>query len=351
MNSNNFWMRFTVDGKSYCESAGTEDEKTAKEIWKRLEAKIALGQWHPELLEKRKHTFDEMMDNYLNGYSMINKKPKTVKNDRCYIKHLAETFSGITLDKITPDLISGYKARRISDGAMPQTVKHEMNCLSQAFKIAIDELSWIKDNPCVKVKKPRVKKSKIRWLTTEEEIALLNSAQGYLHGQLPDIITTALHTGFRKDGILELKWKDIDLFRKAITIMQDKTNEQVTIPMSDTLFQLLTARSKVVNMSGYVFATSKGTRILPGNLDREFWKALKIGGIEKFRFHDLRHTFATRLIQAGVDIYTVSKLLGHKDIETTTRYTHLLTANLKSAVRVLDNFSAGKEPEKQVENG
>ena len=276
---------------------------------------------------------------------------KSFKNDRTYIKHLSKIFSGMTIDRITPELISGYKSVRLADGAAPQTVKHEMNCLTRAFSVALDEWNWINHNPCLKVKKPRVKNAILRWLSEGEERALLKAAQGYLGGQLPDIIITAEHTGLRKGSLLGLKWKDVDMFRRTITIMQSKTEEPVTIPLSDTLFQLFTVKSKVVNMSGYVFATGKGTRILAGNLDREFWKALNIAGIENFRFHDLRHTFATRLIQAGVDIYAVAKLLGHKDIKTTTRYAHHHTDSLRNAVRFLDNFSPEKAPEKQIENG
>ena len=310
------------------------------------------------------------MDKYLSMYSKPNKEKRSVKNDEGYIKHLEETFSGMTIDKITPEDVSNYKSKRIEDGAAPQTVRHEMNCLSQSFNLAIDVLNWIKINPCVKVKKPTVKKKKVRWLTKPEEAALALSSQGLLRGQLPDIITTAHHTGLRKKQILELKWSEIDMVKRTIHVMQSKTDEEVTIPMSDTLYQMLLKRSKVVSMSGYVFTTENGTPVLPGNLDREFWKALKRAGIENFRFHDLRHTFGTRLIQSGVDIYTVSKLMGHTNIETTTRYAHLISANLKSAVSVLDNSPAQndvnpqarkennslteeieKEPERKVGNG
>jgi integrase len=219
----------------------------------------------------------------------------------------------------------------------PQTVLHEMNCLSHAFNLAMKEWGWVIHNPCMNVKKPKVNNQILRWLSQDEEEALLPASQSYLHGQLPEIITVALHTGMRQGEILTLRWKNIDLFRKTITVMQGKTNEPKTIPMSETLFTLLTSKSKIVNMSGYVFHTGNGTRISGPNLQREFWKVLEKAKIESFRFHDLRHTFATRLIQNGVDLYSVSKLLGHRDVKMTQRYAHHHTESLRQCITVLDN--------------
>lgn len=105
--------------------------------------------------------------------------------------------------------------------------------------------------------------------------------------------------------------------------------------MNDIVSNMLVRKSRITAMSGYVFTTSRGTRILSTNLQREFWKVLKKAGIENFRFHDLRHTFATRLVQAGVDLYTVSKLLGHRDVKTSQRYAHHNVESVRLAVQKL----------------
>ena len=100
-------------------------------------------------------------------------------------------------------------------------------------------------------------------------------------------------------------------------------------------------------MSGYVFTTENNTRISPRNMTREFYNALRKAGIQDFRFHDLRHTFATRLVQSGVDIYSVAKLLGHKDIKTTQRYAHHYPESLRRSVQILDSFSGSVESPEQ----
>lgn len=92
-------------------------------------------------------------------------------------------------------------------------------------------------------------------------------------------------------------------------------------------------------MSGYVFRDENGDMIDADKLKKEFKKAVKESGIAHFRFHDIRHTFATRLVQAGVDLYKVSKLLGHKDISTTQRYAHHYPESLRDGVEILDNMS------------
>lgn len=89
-------------------------------------------------------------------------------------------------------------------------------------------------------------------------------------------------------------------------------------------------------MSGYVFRDENGEMIKADKLKKEFRKAVKKSGIAHFRFHDLRHTFATRLVQAGVDLYQVAKLLGHKDISTTQRYAHHYPESLRDGVKTLD---------------
>jgi len=99
---------------------------------------------------------------------------------------------------------------------------------------------------------------------------------------------------------------------------------------------MLLLKSRVVNISGYVFSTTNGTRINRWNLKREFANALRKAGITDFRFHDLRHTFATRLVQSGIDLYRVAKLLGHRDVSTTQRYAHHCPESLRSSVEMLD---------------
>lgn len=339
-----FWMSFCVNNKQYQRSTQTSDKRLAEAIYAKVVTQIVEGKWF-ETDNAKKHTFDEMMERYL-AYAKMRRTHRSYVNTCIYVKHLTEVFGGLTLDQITPALISQYRDERLKIRS-PQTVKHEINCLSHAFTVAMKEWDWISHNPCLKVQKPQVNNEILRWLSSEEEDKLINAAKGYLNNQLTEIITVALGTGMRQGEILSLKWKDIDMFRKTITIMQHKTKEPKAIPMTDAVFNLLKNKSKTISMSGFVFTTTKGTRILNTNLQREFYKAVDKAGITNFRFHDLRHTFATRLVQSCVDLYTVSKLLGHKDIKTTQRYAHHNIESVRLAVQKLNNFSDKKQATKE----
>jgi site-specific recombinase XerD len=105
--------------------------------------------------------------------------------------------------------------------------------------------------------------------------------------------------------------------------------------------ELLRANGAVRHISGFVFALQTGTQIHARNLLRAFYLARKKAGLEDVRFHDLRHTFATRLVQAGVDLYKVKELLGHKTITMTMMYAHHCPESLRSSVDVLDSCYNG----------
>jgi integrase len=157
----------------------------------------------------------------------------------------------------------------------------------------------------------------------------LHCFEGRLNGQLKDIIILALNTGMSQEEILKLQWQNVDLFRKTITTtrkktMKTRTMKTRTMPINNTVLELLKYRMKVrpINGSDCVFFNNAENMIDAGKLKKVFIKAVKDAGITNFRFHDLRHTFATRLVQKGVDLYKVAKLLGHADISTTQRYAH-----------------------------
>ncbi len=204
--------------------------------------------------------------------------------------------------------------------------------MKRTFNLAIREWEWVDENPVSRVSKKRLNNQVDRWLSTEEEKRLLEASPGWLS----DIIVFALNTGIRQDEILDLRGPYVDLARKTVTVMLSKNGERRTIPLNEVAFKVLKAKSKVRFLkSDHVFTSRIGTRLEKRNLARAFYKAMNKAGVENFRFHDLRHTFATRLVQAGVELYTVAKLLGHKDVRTTQRYAHHTTESLRGVVNVL----------------
>ncbi|MGB9716422.1 MAG: tyrosine-type recombinase/integrase [Thermodesulfovibrionales bacterium] len=333
--SKKWWMCFTVNSKRFRRSTETTDRRLAEKIYAKVLTQITEGKWF-DLDESKQHTFEELMDRYLKEHSVINKTKESYENDKNYIKHLSKVFAGLTLDRITPKLIAEYKTLRSIEGAKPQTIKHEMICLNHALNLALKEWEWINFNPCQRVKMPKVVNQIDRWLTFEEQESLLTAC--YDREWLKDIILFALNTGMRQREIMNLKWTDIDMLRKTATLQYTKNKEKRTVPLNHTIIELLKAKRKVVSMNGYVF-TQNGEQLTKRTIQRQFSTAVNRAKITNFRFHDLRHTFATRLAQSGVDIYTIAKLLGHKDIRMTQRYAHHCPESIRFDVNILDNLN------------
>ena len=140
----------------------------------------------------------------------------------------------------------------------------------------------------------------------------------------------------RKGEIFNLKWHDIDWNNGLIHLLRTKNNEKREIPFNETVRGIL-IRIKRNPESPYVFSSFKGKPFV--DIKKSFHTALTKAGINDFRFHELRHTFASQLVMSGVDLLTVKELLGHKNIEMTLRYSHLSCNHKKQAVKALDQLN------------
>jgi integrase len=331
-----WWMSFSYQGKQYRHSTETEDKKLAKRILDKIKGEIAEGKWFEKMAGEDK-TFREMMDKYMVEHSARNKTRRSHNRDKSLLAHLLESFGDLAIAEITPPLISEYKTKRRNEGAAPQTINNETSLMSHAFNLAIREWEWLRENPVKKVSKEKVNNLMERWLTLDEEKNLLTSSPKWLQ----EIITFAINTGLRLSEILDLKWRRVDLSRKTITLLEEQKNKgKDTLPLSEGALTVLKERARVRRgETELVFSTKNASRIGSRNLQRAFYSALKKSGIETLRFHDLRHTFATRLVQAGVDLYTVQKLGRWKSISMVMRYAHHYPESLRSGVEVLDRIN------------
>ncbi|MBI1912235.1 MAG: site-specific integrase [Deltaproteobacteria bacterium] len=309
---------------------------------------ITEGKWFERLEGENKSLWD-LLDRYINEYSVHNKAPHTVKTDQGMTNEMKNFFGNTPLMDVTPRLIANYKSFCREKGLSPASINHRRGLLRHAFNLAIKEWEWVKENPVNRISREKVNNARDRWLTFEEETSLLDNCVIYVICKenvkeprywLKEIVLFALNTGMRQDEILSLEWPNIDLFRRTATVVRSKNGEKRTIPLNLKVLELLKEKSKVRHIkNNFVFASEAGTKVDHRNLLRAFYNALEKTGIEDFRFHDLRHTFATRLAQAGVDLYKISKLLGHKDIKMTMRYSHHYPESLRDGVEVLDRIS------------
>lgn len=326
-----YWFSIQHDGRRIQESFHTENKRLADKLYAKVLSEIIEGRYYDKS-EAKQHSFENLRDRYLMEHSQVNKAEKSFVRDRGSFKHLERFFEGYTLYEITPARISEYKALRQQEGAAVATLARELEVFRHAFNLAMKEWEWTDKTPFDRVKIEKPDNQIERWLTMEEEAELMKHAFPWVH----NIVLFALHTGMRQGEILSLKWSEVDFKRRTATLLKTKNGHRRTAPLNRTVMELLAQVGKVRSITGYVFTTEHGMKVDASNLRRAFTLAKKKAGVEDFRFHDLRHTFATRLVQQGVELYVVKELMGHKSITMTMRYAHHNPESLRFGVDVLD---------------
>lgn len=262
-------------------------------------------------------------------YSKINKK--SWRTDISRTKVIEKYFGANTLvHTIRPADIEEFKKYLMEDlERSKSTVNRYLEQLSTTLNIAVAN-RYIKENPMKGVKKFRCEHHTIRYLTREEEVELFKHLPEYLKL----IVTVALHTGLRRGNILELRWEQINFDYRFIEVLKNKGNKRIQIPLSETLYNEFI---KIRKDEGYVFINPE-TGLPYKDIKKAFNAAKEKAGIKNFRFHDLRHTVATRLVEKGIDLAVVQDLLAHSNIQTTMRYAHPVPKRKLEAIQALDMY-------------
>ena len=208
--------------------------------------------------------------------------------------------------------------------------------------LAVDA-ELLDDNLYRRVKKLRTANQRVRYLANAEEEALFKTLKG--QDWVKDIIVMAINTGMRRGELFDLKWLDVDFNRRIVHVRQSKSGRPRVIPLNSTTQTLLKGLQKTCE---YVFPSPKKSERRVNDVGRQFERAVKNAKIADFHFHDLRHTAATRMADAGADPFTLAAILGHSDIRMTARYTHAADQAKRRAVDnlvKLESNSDASEPE------
>ena len=284
--------------------------------------------------EEKRILFESYAKEYLD-YAKVNKK--SWKRDQTSLNKLISFFKCMLLSKISPRHIEEYKRNRISE-VKPASVNRELACLKFMFSLA-KKWKLVEDNPVKEVKLFQERKIEMHILDREEVDRLIESSSDHLKA----IITVALNTAMRKGEILNLRWNDIDFDKHYIFIKETKSAKSRKVPMNTLTVEALKGIRREIE---FVFYNPR-TRDRIRDVKTAFKAACRRAGINDLRFHDLRHTAATYMVTGGIDLVTVSEILGHSDIKMTMRYAHPTPKNRREAVNVLaDVFSQKDEVQK-----
>lgn len=288
--------------------------------------------------------FTAWAEEYL-AWAKVNKR--SWRSDVGHVKALCAEFGRLRLDEVLPMRIEQYKRARLTTPTRhgtprtASTVNRELSTLSRLLGLAIDA-GHLTANACQRVRKLRENNQRTTYLTLEQEQRLLFELNGRPTPQA--LVIMALQTGMRRGELFSLEWRDVDLSRRELQVRQSKTGRGRMIPLNVTAYDVLTNWPRLKGCA-LVFPNRRTGRKLT-NIKRAFTGACRRAGLVDFRFHDLRHTCATRLADAGADAFTIAELLGHADLSMTKRYTHATNERKHAAVAAL---TATKTP--QTENG
>lgn len=322
-----WWMRFSVNGKPYRESTKVTNRALAEKIYAKVLTQITEEKWF-DYDKGTKTTFNELMVRYFEVH-IPTKAIGSQRRDNSLRAHLESFFGTCTLNAISPGLISEYKAKRKKTGISPSSLNRELALMKHAYTLASGEWELCRDNPVKRVSMEKENNARDRWLRAQEEEKLLSVSDKWLC----EVILFALNTGMRIEEILSLKWDNVYLNKSILTVIKAKNGEKRTIPLNSIVVNVLKELSKVRHINcPYVFTSVTGTKLDQGNVRRAFIKARAKVGLDDVKIHDLRHTFATRLVQSGIDLYKVQRLLGHKTPLMTQRYAHHYHESLRDAV-------------------
>lgn len=329
-----WWFTVNVQGRQYRQSTGTSNRRLAEAIHGKVLVKIQEGRFF-EVPEESSRTFLELLERYDQEHVPKKANQRAIRGN---MKNLGAFFGNRYLEGITPQFIVRYKNKRYADGVKPATINRELATMKHAYNLAIREWEWTQRNPVKSVSFEEERNKRFRWLSHEEEARLLPQCAVWVK----EIVVFALHTGMRMGEILGITWEAVDLFRKTVVLTKTKNAESRTVPLNRVVVNLLKQKNKVRSIrTNLVFHSQTMTAIDPHHLGRGFRVALKKANIQDFHFHDLRHTFATRLVQAGIDLYKVQRLLGHKSPVMTQRYAHHFTDSLRDGVEILEQEATG----------
>jgi integrase len=251
------------------------------------------------------------------------------------------------LARITPAMIDVVKLQR-AEHVKKSSVDRNLQVLRRFFNWCIKQ-GLATDNPLRRVKFFRADTKRLRYLTDEEFARLLGEASKITRSPyLRAAIEIAVFTGLRRSNVLGLRWEWVDWLNRVIRVPRTKSGKPLAVPLNVTAYRVLQRLWSERGDSPYVFSHTSGANAGDAvqDLKKGFHTAVANANISDFRWHDLRHTFASWLVMRGASLRAVAELLGHQTMQMTMRYAHLSPGYLSTEIRLLDGIGDRKRAKK-----
>lgn len=329
-----YYLRYMMDGKQRQKKLGGARDISfdqAKKAAKALRAEVTLGV--DVVAEKKKQAavpiysdlaaqHIEHARNHLKSHADVE---RTLRN------HVIPRWGEHRLDAIRPKEVTAWLAEKRNSGLAPSTCEKVRMMFGRSFELGQQwDIPGAETNPIRRVPRLRFDNARSRFLTAEEANRLCEAAYVSENRMLGPIVELLLHTGARKNELLHARWENVDLERQLWTIPVTKTGKARTVPLSDRATQVIEGLPR---FDGCAYVLPNPSTRQPYTCLKGTWqRTRKRAGLPNLRIHDLRHSAASFMVNAGVDLFAVGRVLGHVDHQSTMRYAHLADDTLRKAV-------------------
>jgi integrase len=325
-----WWIDFVApNGQRIRQSAGTDNKALAQELHDKLKAEA----WRiTKLGDRPERCWNDAVVRWLKEQS----HKATIETDKIHLRWLDHHLGGKSLEVISRPMIDRITEVKLAEGVSNATVNRVLEVLRAILRKAVNDWEWLDKAPRVRMLREPTRR--IRYLTRDEAQRLLAE----LPSHLADMAAFSLATGLRRANVTGLQWSQVDLVRRLAWIHADqaKARKAIAVPLNAEAVALI---SKQVGKHATHVFTFRGKTITQVST-KTWYDALKRAGITDFRWHDLRHTWASWHVQGGTPLFALQELGGWESSEMVRRYAHMSADHLAP-------YADRLEPLRNVEAG
>ncbi|WP_425438675.1 tyrosine-type recombinase/integrase [Propionivibrio dicarboxylicus] len=309
-----YWVDVVApNGERIRQSAGTEIKSQAREFHDKLKSEL----WRlSKLGERPRRSWNDAVVRWLKEQS----HKATIETDKIHLRWLDAHLSGVMLCSINRRMIDRITEAKLAEGVSNATVNRILEVLRAILRKCVNEWEWLDKAPQVRMLREPTRR--IRYLTRDEAKRLISE----LPPHLADMAAFSLATGLRRANVTGLQWSQVDLDRKIAWIHPDqaKARKAISVPLNVEAVALI--QKQLGGHPERIFSY-RGRPILQVST-KAWYRALERAGIEDFRWHDLRHTWASWHVQAGTPLFALQEMGGWESSEMVRRYAHLAADHL-----------------------
>jgi len=323
-----WWVKLNLNGRRIQESTGTTDKVKAQELHDRMKASL----WDQERLGvKPRHLWKEAVVLYLRETG----HKASSKSDQVHLKWLDRFLGALYLDEIDRSLVDQIREAKLLEGVKPSTANRTLEVVRAVLNKAVSDWEWLDKAPRIRMQSEPDRR--VRWLTRDEAETLIDE----LPPHLAAMARFSLETGLRRANVTGLLWSQVDLDQRQAWIHADqaKARKPISVPLS--LEAVAVIQQQLGKHKTHVF--SYLGKPVTQTSTKAWRSALARAGIENFRWHDLRHTWASWHAQAGTPLHVLQELGAWQCVEMVRRYAHLSGVHLAEYVDRMSGLKVVKQ--------